>query len=96
MDKREKTDFILEQMRLCLAKKEYTRVLLISKKISTKFFENEENHVVIFMHCSFFPSFLASLFFHKALNSIYLTDFNTRTILWNCNLFLVVVVVYCC
>ncbi|KAJ3145529.1 26S proteasome non-ATPase regulatory subunit 12 [Geranomyces variabilis] len=40
MDKREKTDFILEQMRLVLAKKDYTRVQIISKKISPKFFKD--------------------------------------------------------
>ncbi|KAJ3022751.1 26S proteasome non-ATPase regulatory subunit 12 [Thoreauomyces humboldtii] len=40
MDKREKTDFILEQMRLVLAKKDYTRVQIISKKISSKFFKD--------------------------------------------------------
>lgn len=44
MDRREKTDFILEQMRLCLAKKDYVRVQIISRKISTKFFENPDNH----------------------------------------------------
>lgn len=40
MEKNEKVDFILEQMRLCLAKKDYIRAQIISKKISTKFFEN--------------------------------------------------------
>ena len=40
MEKNEKVDFILEQMRLCLAKKDYIRTQIISKKISTKFFEN--------------------------------------------------------
>ncbi|KAJ3295369.1 26S proteasome non-ATPase regulatory subunit 12 [Borealophlyctis nickersoniae] len=44
MDKREKTDFILEQMRLCLAKKDYVRMQIISRKISTKFFADEANH----------------------------------------------------
>lgn len=43
MEKREKTEFILEQMRLCLANKDYTKVQLISKKISTKYFEQVEN-----------------------------------------------------
>ncbi|KAJ3373347.1 26S proteasome non-ATPase regulatory subunit 12 [Allomyces arbusculus] len=38
MDKREKTDFLLEQMRLCLARHDYTRTLIISRKISTKYF----------------------------------------------------------
>jgi 26S proteasome regulatory subunit N5 len=45
MEKREKTDFILEQMRLCLAKKDFTRVQIISRKISSKFFKDPENHV---------------------------------------------------
>ncbi|KAI8912094.1 hypothetical protein DFJ77DRAFT_432383 [Powellomyces hirtus] len=43
MDKREKTDFILEQMRLVLAKKDYTRVQIISRKISSKFFKDAAN-----------------------------------------------------
>ncbi|KAI7853733.1 PCI domain-containing protein [Circinella umbellata] len=43
MDKREKTDFILEQMRLCLAKHDYVRTQIISKKINTRFFQEKEN-----------------------------------------------------
>ncbi|KAI9205086.1 PCI domain-containing protein [Polychytrium aggregatum] len=43
MERREKTDFILEQMRLCLAKKDYNKVQLISKKVSQKFFDLPEN-----------------------------------------------------
>ncbi|KAJ2993834.1 26S proteasome non-ATPase regulatory subunit 12 [Globomyces sp. JEL0801] len=42
MEKREKTDFILEQFRLCLAKKDYVRAQIISRKISTKFFEDPQ------------------------------------------------------
>ncbi|KAK7113343.1 26S proteasome non-ATPase regulatory subunit 12-like [Littorina saxatilis] len=42
MEKKEKVDFILEQMRLCLAKKDYIRTQIISKKVSTKFFEDPE------------------------------------------------------
>ncbi|KAJ1986742.1 proteasome regulatory particle subunit [Dimargaris cristalligena] len=42
MDKREKTDFILEQVRLCLAKKDYIRAGIISRKVSTKFFSEPE------------------------------------------------------
>ena len=45
MEKREKTDFILEQMRLCLAKMDYTKVVIISKKINLKYFKDVENHV---------------------------------------------------
>ncbi|KAI8853129.1 hypothetical protein BC829DRAFT_424720 [Chytridium lagenaria] len=43
MDKREKTDFILEQMRLCLEKKDFTRVQIVSRRISSKFFEDLAN-----------------------------------------------------
>jgi len=47
MERREKTDFILEQMRLCLLKKDYVRMQIISRKINTKFFEQAENEVFI-------------------------------------------------
>ncbi|XP_052764852.1 26S proteasome non-ATPase regulatory subunit 12-like [Mya arenaria] len=40
MEKKEKVEFILEQMRLCLAKKDFIRTQIISKKINTKFFED--------------------------------------------------------
>ena len=38
MKREEKAQFILEQMRLCLAKKDYIRTQIICKKINTKFF----------------------------------------------------------
>ncbi|XP_026286346.1 26S proteasome non-ATPase regulatory subunit 12 [Frankliniella occidentalis] len=44
MEKREKVELILEQMRLCLAKKDYIRTQIISKKINVKFFEAEDTH----------------------------------------------------
>jgi 26S proteasome regulatory subunit N5 len=36
-------ELILEQMRLCLATKDYIRTQIISKKISTRFFEDGKN-----------------------------------------------------
>ena len=45
MERKEKIEFILEQMRLCLAKKDYIRVQIISKKISTRFFENTSEDI---------------------------------------------------
>lgn len=45
MERKEKVEFILEQMRLCLAKKDYIRTQIISKKISTKFFEEADTVV---------------------------------------------------
>jgi len=44
MEKREKVELILEQMRYCLAKNDYIRTQIISKKINTKFFEDESTH----------------------------------------------------
>ncbi|CAH1110000.1 unnamed protein product [Psylliodes chrysocephalus] len=41
MEKREKVELILEQMRLCIAKQDYIRTQIISKKINAKFFEDE-------------------------------------------------------
>lgn len=45
MDRREKLEFLLEQMRLCLAKNDYIRTQIISKKINTKSFDDEASHV---------------------------------------------------
>ncbi|XP_071960590.1 26S proteasome non-ATPase regulatory subunit 12-like [Antedon mediterranea] len=47
MERKEKVEFILEQMRLCLAKKDYVRTQIISKKISTKFFDSTEDEIQI-------------------------------------------------
>ncbi|XP_078257558.1 26S proteasome non-ATPase regulatory subunit 12 [Rhinoraja longicauda] len=41
MEKKEKVEFILEQMRLSVAIKDYIRTQIISKKINTKFFQGE-------------------------------------------------------
>ncbi len=43
MERKEKVELILEQMRLCLATKDYIRAQIISKKISIRFFENVEH-----------------------------------------------------
>jgi 26S proteasome regulatory subunit N5 len=43
MERREKTDFILEQMRLCLARQDYVRTQIISRKINTRFFNDPAN-----------------------------------------------------
>ncbi|OTF80478.1 26S proteasome non-ATPase regulatory subunit 12-like protein [Euroglyphus maynei] len=50
MEKKEKVEMILEQMRLCLARKDYIRTQIISKKISTKFFDNPEMHELKFKY----------------------------------------------
>ena len=40
MERKEKVELILEQMRLCLGTKDFIRTQIISKKISTRFFED--------------------------------------------------------
>jgi hypothetical protein len=60
MEKKEKVDFILEQMRLCLAKKDYIRCQIISKKVSTKFFDDPATVVSVLLS---FSSFLLFTFF---------------------------------
>lgn len=50
MEKDEKVRFILEQMRLCLAKKDYIRTQIISKKINIKFFAAESDLVQVRTH----------------------------------------------
>ena len=45
MEKREKIEFLLEQMRLCLIKRDFIRTQIISRKISTRAFEDETFHV---------------------------------------------------
>ncbi|KAM8705515.1 hypothetical protein ACLKA7_009901 [Drosophila subpalustris] len=44
MDKREKVELILEQMRLCLSKEDYVSTQIIAKKISIKFFDDPAQH----------------------------------------------------
>ena len=46
MQREEKVRFVLEQMRLCLAKKDFVRAQIVSKKISTKFFTESESDEV--------------------------------------------------
>lgn len=45
MDKKEKASLILEQIRYCLAVKDFIRAQIISKKISTRFFDTEDEDV---------------------------------------------------
>lgn len=61
MEKKERVEFILEQMRLCLAVKDYIRTQIISKKINTKFFQ-EENTEVSHLRFFFSPYFNLSCF----------------------------------
>mmetsp|Transcript_52543 Transcript_52543/g.104313 ORF Transcript_52543/g.104313 Transcript_52543/m.104313 type:complete len:464 (+) Transcript_52543:63-1454(+) len=42
LSKREKIDFILEQVRLCIAKGDWVRVYLVQKKVQRKFLDTED------------------------------------------------------
>jgi len=53
MQREEKVRFVLEQMRLCLAKKDFVRAQIVSKKISTKFFSESESDEVQVRNCVF-------------------------------------------
>ena len=72
MDKKEKVEFILEQMRLCLAKKDFVRTQIISKKISTKYFADETTQVCV----SFFKVRLWLRFVYRSLK--YFPDETTQ------------------
>lgn len=43
MDRNEKTGFILEQVQLCIERADFTQAMILSRKISIKFFGTEEN-----------------------------------------------------
>jgi 26S proteasome regulatory subunit N5 len=43
MDRKEKTDFILQQVGLCIELGDFTQAAILSRKISTKYFTREEN-----------------------------------------------------
>ena len=42
LSKREKIDFILEQIRLCILKQDWVRVMIVAKKVQTKFLEEPD------------------------------------------------------
>jgi 26S proteasome regulatory subunit N5 len=48
MDRREKVDFILEQMRLSKAKGDWDRVAITGKKVNMKWIAEKENEVCLF------------------------------------------------
>lgn len=39
MERREKTEFILEQIELCLERKDWTQAMIFSRKLSTKYLD---------------------------------------------------------
>ena len=53
MERKEKVEFILEQMRLCLATKDYIRAQIISKKISIRYISDWGQIVLGLFHARF-------------------------------------------
>lgn len=47
MDRREKHEIILEQMRLYMLREDWTRMAIVGRKINTKFFDDEKQHVSV-------------------------------------------------
>jgi 26S proteasome regulatory subunit N5 len=60
MELKEKVEYLLEQMRLTLARQDYVRTSIISKKISTRFFDKTDDEV-----CSFHSSRTIYIFFRS-------------------------------
>lgn len=80
MDKREKVELILEQMRLCLAKKDYIRTQIISKKIHTKFFEDESVQDLKFKYYKLMIELDENEGSYLLICKHYLAVFNTKSI----------------
>lgn len=51
LSKREKVEFLLEQMRLGILCQDFMKTEIISRKISSKFFQNEENQDLKLKYC---------------------------------------------
>ena len=57
MSRREKTEFILEQVQLCIERGDFTQATILSRKISTKFFDSEEgkkDHEIMHMKIKYY------------------------------------------
>lgn len=80
MDKKEKVELILEQMRFCLAKKDYVRTQIISKKIHTKYFEDESVQELKFKYYKLMIELDQSESSYLAICKHYLALFNSPSV----------------
>jgi 26S proteasome regulatory subunit N5 len=71
MERREKAEFLLEQMRLCLDKQDYVRAELVSNKISKKMMAELEFQVL----CHFCLFSLFSFVFFSLFSKMFFTVF---------------------
>lgn len=96
MDKREKVEMILEQMRLCLLNKDFIRTQIISKKVSSKFFEDESTkdlklkyYQLMFQLDQHEGAHLAACKHYRAVLNAQETDENRKIALKNSILYLI-------
>lgn len=68
MDKREKVELILEQMRLCLSKQDLVRAQIIAKKISIKFFDDPAQEDLKYKYYNIMVSYIYLLMFEIGSN----------------------------
>lgn len=82
MEREEKVQFILEQMRLGLAKKDYIRTQIISKKISIKFFTSSSESDIVQVSPAYMYTCMGiwGLHVHSTdVNWFYVIDYVDRT-----------------
>jgi len=77
MERREKTEYILNQMRLVLAKKDYIRTQIISRKINPKLLEDEEFQDLKIQYYEYMIRYWLSEGSHLDVCKSYLAIFNT-------------------
>jgi len=80
MDRREKTEFILEQMRLVLLKKDYVRTQIISKKINPKLLDPEDFSDLKIRYFDFMVRYWLHEKKNIEVSKSYLAIFNTKVV----------------
>merc|ERR1719160_318488 len=80
MDKTEKTKYILNQMRLVLAKKDYVRTQIVSKKINPKLLEAEDFQELKIEYYQYMVRYWLHEGKHLDVSKSYLAIFNTAVV----------------
>eukprot|EP00747_Dinoflagellata_sp_TGD_P161740 gnl/TRDRNA2_/TRDRNA2_178557_c0_seq1.p1 gnl/TRDRNA2_/TRDRNA2_178557_c0~~gnl/TRDRNA2_/TRDRNA2_178557_c0_seq1.p1 ORF type:complete len:464 (+),score=166.53 gnl/TRDRNA2_/TRDRNA2_178557_c0_seq1:87-1478(+) len=80
MDRTEKTKYILNQMRLVLAKKDYVRTQIVSKKINPKLLEAEDFQELKIEYYQYMVRYWLHEGKHLDVSKCYLAIFNTAVV----------------
>lgn len=80
MERREKTEYILNQMRLVLLKKDYIRTQIISKKLNPKLLEDEEFQDLKIQYYEFMIKYWLHEKKYLDASKCYLAIFNTKVV----------------